>query len=611
MPRIITLLLCLALSGPLTASDKAASIAWRDWSDAAFAEAQREHKLLILDLEAVWCHWCHVMDEKTYSDPKVIALLKRHYIALRVDQDNRPDLARRYQAWGWPATILFDANGVELVKRAGYIEPAGMARLLQALVDDPTPEPDAPLNAVSQFAGSALLGDALRRELQRRHLDSYDTEYGGLRLGQKFLDRDTVEYAMLQARRGDRQNTRIARHTLDAAMGLLDPAWGGAYQYSTGGKWDYPHFEKIMQVQAGYLRAYALAALQFREPRYRHAAESIATYLQQFLLSPEGAFYTSQDADLVQGQHSRAYFALPDQARRAQGIPRIDTHRYAQENGWAAEALTVLYAASGDPRHLATARRALDWALQERTLPGGGFRHDAVDKGGPFLGDSLAMSSALLALYEVTGERAYLQQAAQAMQFIDRTFRYAADSGAGNAAGYAVAYAPPGAVLKPQPQIDENIALARTAIRLQHYTGELRYRAIAERAMRYLATPAIANSRLTEAGILLVEQELGNDPVHITIVGHKDDTQAQALFAEALRYPGSYRRIEWWDKREGAMPNPDVQYPSLPRAAAFACSNRRCSLPVFAADAIHDMVDSLNGVHAAQQPAGITRLQKP
>lgn len=591
MRHILPILLCVFLSAPVAAAGTQSGIQWRDWSDEAFVEARRDGKLLILDLEAIWCHWCHVMDEKTYADPKVAALISAHYIALRVDQDNRPDLARRYQDWGWPATIFFNAEGVELVKRAGYIEPDNMARLLQTLVDDPTPEQDAPVTRVQAFAESALLSEDLRKTLQRSHLDSYDKKYGGLKLGQKFLDRDTVEYAMLLARRGDKRNERIARHTLDAARALIDPAWGGVYQYSTGGKWDYPHFEKIMQTQAGYLRAYALAYLQFRDEKYLQAAQDIGRYLQTFLGSPGGAFYTSQDADLVQGEHSREFFALGDKARRAQGMPRIDKHQYARENGWAAEAMAVMYTATGDQQYLAAARRAVAWSLKNRRLQGGGFRHDKTDKGGPFLGDSLAMSTALLTLYEVTGERAYLQHAEQAMQYIAKTFAYGGERGA----GYAVAYAKASAVIKPLPQIDENIALARTAIRLHHYTGTKVYRDIAERAMRFLATPEVATSRLTEAGILLIAHELANDPVHMTIVGSKDDIKAQALFAQAIRYPGSYRRIEWWDKREGTMPNPDVQYPGLPVAAAFACSNQRCSLPVFSADDIHAMVDVLNG----------------
>src|SRR5277367_721129 len=104
-------------------------IEWVPWSDAVFQRAKTEHRFVLLDLGAVWCHWCRVMDEVTYRDPKVIALVNKKYIAVRVDQDARPDLANRYQNYGWPATIVFAADASEIIKRQGYIEPRPMASL--------------------------------------------------------------------------------------------------------------------------------------------------------------------------------------------------------------------------------------------------------------------------------------------------------------------------------------------------------------------------------------------------------------------------------------------------------------------------------------------------
>jgi uncharacterized protein len=129
-------------------------------------------------------------------------------------------------------------------------------------------------------------------------------------------------------------------------------------------------------------------------------------------------------------------------------------------------------------------------------------------------------------------------------------------------------------------QIDENIAAARFANLLAHYTGKDAYRSLAHHALAHLAREDVALSRLTEAGILLADEELGRDPLHLTIQGGKDDPAAQALFAAALRIPAAYKRLEWWDRREGPLPNPDIRYPELSRAAAFVCTARRCSLPI-------------------------------
>ena len=90
---------------------------------------------MLLDLEAVWCHWCHVMDGITYLHPVVLRLLNQHYILVKVDQDSRPDISNRYQDYGWPATVVFAANGSEIVKRQGYIPPRPMASMLQAIID--------------------------------------------------------------------------------------------------------------------------------------------------------------------------------------------------------------------------------------------------------------------------------------------------------------------------------------------------------------------------------------------------------------------------------------------------------------------------------------------
>src|SRR5260370_51916 len=119
--------------------------------------------------------------------------------------------------------------------------------------------------------------------------------------------------------KNDQRAEHMARQTLAEQLHLLDPAWGGVYQYSTDGDWNSPHFEKIMQMQAENLRIYSLAYAQWRDPQYLHVAQEIHRYLGTFLRSPNGPFYTSQDADLVDGKHSADYFALSDAQREIIG----------------------------------------------------------------------------------------------------------------------------------------------------------------------------------------------------------------------------------------------------------------------------------------------------
>ena len=124
---------------------------WLPWSDEVFAQAKSQQRFVLLDLEAVWCHWCHVMDVTTYKDAKVLALLNKKYLTVRVDQDSRPDLSNRYEDYGWPATVVFDAAGHEIVKRQGYLAPDEMASMLQAIIDDPTPGPSVTRRRKSVF----------------------------------------------------------------------------------------------------------------------------------------------------------------------------------------------------------------------------------------------------------------------------------------------------------------------------------------------------------------------------------------------------------------------------------------------------------------------------
>ena len=582
---------------PKATSETAAStpIRWVSWNNDVFAQAKREHKFVLLDLEAVWCHWCHVMDETTYRDAEVRRLIRARYLAVKVDQDSRPDLSNRYEDYGWPATVVFAADGSEIIKRQGYLEPKQFASILQAIIDDPSPGPSVQPDVPIAYPTNPLLPEKLRDNLRANYLAGYDAKEGAWGGDFKFMDWDSVEYALDNAAHGDAQAEKMARQTLTAQLNLLDPVWGGVYQYSTGGVWSKPHFEKIMSMQAEDMRIYAQAYAQFRDPAYLHAAEAIDKFLTTFLLSPSGSFYISQDADVVEGQHSAEYFKLDDAGRRKQGIPRTDKHSYARENGWAISGLAALYAATGEKKYLEQATRAARWVQQNRSLPNGGFRHDAKDAAGPYLGDSIAMVRAFLALYGATGDRQWLASAEKTMACIDQNFK--------GPAGYLTAAKATDANSKLHSQRDENVMVARAANLLSHYTAHPIYKSMTDQAMRYLAAPEIAR-RLPAASVLLVDYEVVRPPLHLTVVGPKDDPSAQALFQSALRYPATYKRLEWWDVREGALPNPDVQYPQLKTSAAFICTQRACSPPIFKPEDVAAKIDKLSNINAVSAANG-------
>lgn len=559
----------------------ASPLIWRSWSPGISAEAKRDRKLVLLDLEAVWCHWCHVMDATTYRDPRVVALLQEHFLLVRVDQDSRPDLANRYEDYGWPATIIFSADGAELAKKQGYINPEAMVRLLKTLVADPTPASTAVPVIERAAADSAVLSAGRRAELREQWLRGYDDRAGGWGFSHKLLDWDTVEFALRAARQGDTRAERMARETFRLQRRLLDPVWGGVYQYSVGGDWNEPHFEKLVQMQAENLRVYALAFARWGDPADRAAAEAICGYLRDFLTSPEGTFYVSQDADLVPGEHSADFFALDDAGRRARGIPRIDRHVYARENGWVIAALVQWAEITGEAAPAAEAERAARWIVEHRALPGGGFRHDEHDAAGPFLGDTLAMGRAFLALYQLTLKAEWLQRAAEAADFI------AANFGRSELPGYASSRTGTGILPASRPQFDENVNFSRFASALSRVTGRAEYRAMSERALRWLNAPEVTRERgFYVGGLLLAEEEARTEPVHISVLGGKDDPAARAMFTAALRIPEAHKLVEWWDRREGPAPRGEDIYPELPEAAAFLCANGACSSPLIGPEAL-------------------------
>ena len=187
------------------------------------------------------------------------------------------------------------------------------------------------------------------------------------------------------------------------------------------------------------------------------------------------------------------------------------------------------------------------------------------------------MGQAFVALYRSTGEREWLRCAKTVLAAINRQLR---DPESGFVAAPAAGIER-GVFCSPIRQPEQNAALVRLAGLMHHYTGDAGYQKMALHAMRYLVAFSKAAPEQLRAAILLADRELTQAPVHITIVGGKSDSAARELHAAALRYPSDYLQIDWWDPAEGRLPNPEISYPQLDRAAAFACTASACSMPVF------------------------------
>ena len=570
MIRIGVLLLSLlfaagARAAPIDNSDGF----WSEWSDTTFARAAREHKFVIVSLQSWWCKWCHVMNDETWSKPEVRSALKDHFIPVYVDQDSRPDISQRYERWGWPATIIFGPDGKEIVKLRGFYSAPFFISVLTETLKDPSPVDYGKSSPERERTLATGLSDAQRNDIIRFIDEAWNKDYGGWS-NSKFVDGPMLTWALQRARQGDKENeARIRKVLTMMANTMIDKETGAVSQVNLKADWSEPAREFPMFAQEAALSAYARASLMFENPTYRQAADRIFGFLKTTMAAPNGGFFASMGLD--------------------EGTPGVDRRQYARETAQAISGLLAYFDATGVVEARELAITAAHWALVNRALPGGGYRHAEQDKAGPYLADNVEMAKALLALHRSTGDRTWLSYASATADFIAKTF-------IDRATGGFVASASPDAQLlvKPIKQREDNVIAVRMFSLLSSYTGESRYREIAEAGMGYLTSPAILDAFGFLPDVLLAEDELRNEPVHVTIVGAKDDPRSAALYRAALAYPLANKRAEWWDKREGNLTNTDVDYPDYPDGpAAFACTSTFCSYPVTDASEIQSQLDGL------------------
>ena len=554
--RWLYLLGLALLTSNLHAAPVRSDFPWQDWGPEVFERAERENKFVLLSLQAWWCEPCHRMNAVTYDDPEVRKVIASNFIPVYVDQDSRPDISQRYERWGWPATVIFGPDGTEIVKLRGFYSPKFFLPILNATIEDPSPVKYAMLGGPER--GRTLettLSEERRAFLENFfNVESYDTRNGGWGTRGKLIDGPTLDYAFDQARYGDDRMRKRLRETLDGMLKLIDPETGGMAKASRA-DWSRPFREYTMFAQEGGLRGFSLGYAMFGDIRYRQGADRIFVFMRDTMTAPDGGFYASMGSEDFN--------------------PGIDKNRYARENGKGIAGVLAYYDATGNTDALKLAESNARWVLANRSLPGGGFRHDEVDSGGPYLADTLEMGRALLHLHRSTGEREWLAAATEAGNFLVANFTDEATGGFMAAARPAEAF-----MDKAIKQKDDNVLATRFLNHLYAYTGAVKFREASEAGMGYLTSDAVLDAWWYLPGVLQAEHELTREPIHVTVVGAKTDPRSENLYKAALAYAAVHKRADWWDRAEGPLTNDTVEYPELEKPAAFACSGNICSLPV-------------------------------
>ena len=557
MRRLLPLLLAFAA---LALPAQAPAIHWRPWSPAAFAEAKQAGKPVLVDAVATWCHWCHVMDARTYGDPEVAQLLEASFIPVRVDIDQHPDAAELYGDIGWPGTALYAPDGKPLARERGFIEPGDFKAILRRALEGKG-DLDAP-----EAASRATAADPLVASVQAldRHVD---TSYGGWGR-QKYPLAMNIEEALDRAWRGDAGSKFRALYTLAQQRRITDPVWGGLFQYSAGPDWHDPHFERLTALQAGYLRNLAEAYRATGDGDFLRDAAADLRFLRRFMRHADGGFSATMDAD-APGIDGHAYQAMDDATRMKAGPPRIDDRRYAQVQGLMIAALADLSGVMEDPELLLDAKAAAAWT--DAHLKAGGVYLHAEGQEGRFLADQAGMLQGLIALHEATGEAADLDRALLLADGVERDFLDPSGLYRARAASGAL-----GAFAETRLPFDDNASLARSLLRLEALTGDPRFHARAARILGVLSEQQRLDDQGRWLGDYILAMRALKGMGHLAVVGAPADTGPLFRAAKRAWLPETVILLV-----DPAKPirNPDLSFPALARPAAFLCGRGTCSAP--------------------------------
>ncbi len=297
---------------------------WYPWGDEALEKARREDKPIFLSIGYAACHWCHVMERESFMDERVAAFLNEHFVAVKVDREERPDLDNIYMnavvlmtgQGGWPTSVFLTPD-LEPFYGGTYFPDAprhglpSFRDLLQA-IQQAWQQDRRNIRAVGAEISKNLQQNSLQAPAADQPIDpglleaardalisTYDWQNGGWGRAPKFPQPMLLEFLCLQASRGHSQSLELVRHALDVMQrgGIFDLVGGGFHRYSTDANWLVPHFEKMLYDNAQLALVYLHAYLLNGDVSYRSTCEGCLDFITREMSHPSGGFYSSLDAD--------------------------------------------------------------------------------------------------------------------------------------------------------------------------------------------------------------------------------------------------------------------------------------------------------------------------
>jgi uncharacterized protein YyaL (SSP411 family) len=434
-------------------------IDWYPWGEAAFARARTEDKPVFISIGYSTCHWCHVMAHESFEDEEVARVINRHFIAIKIDREERPDLDNTYMAvcqmmtgsGGWPLNLVltpekkpfFAATYIPRTPRMGM---AGLTSILEKIAELWLTD-RARLLQTGEEVQQALLGldqggtirrplsDAPLRKAFEQYVQTFDKHDAGFGSAPKFPAPHNLSLLLRFWQRTGEEKARVmALQTLQSLRlgGIFDQIGFGLHRYSVDARWLVPHFEKMLYDQALAVNAYLDAWLATQDTFCAQAAREILDYVRRDLGHPEGGFYCGEDAD-SEGAEGTFYLWTPAQVTeilgkelgtvfcRSYGISEAGNFEGKSIPHLGEDIATLAQRVGVDPEHLATllaeGRRQLFAARQKRERP---HRDDKILAGWNGLAiASLARAGAVL------NEAELIEAARRAADFVLANLRRA------------------------------------------------------------------------------------------------------------------------------------------------------------------------------------------
>jgi len=557
-------------------------VLWLPWNNESLKKAEQEDKPILLDISAVWCHWCHVMDERTYSDTIVARQINEKFVPIRVDRDQRPDIDKRYNMGGWPSTVFLTPKG-EILTGGTYIPPMQMAAMLDYVSDLYKNNKDTLQKKIDDLKKEQTKQHTPTLEIGNQELQSiidnlileiatmFDSAHGGFGQAPKFPHTEALRLALMEhAIGGQGALLTIVKKTLTAMAegGIYDKEEDGFFRYSTTRDWSIPHYEKMCEDNAKLLVNYLEAYQVTGDQKFKETAQGIIAYANNKLSDQQnGGFYGSQDADEI-------YYKLKFAERQTQTPPTIDKTLFVNWNAMMVSSYLLGAVVFNEQSLRKFALKTVNLLLDTTFSSENGMSHYIIDEKSSnigFLTDNAYMLQCLIDCYQVTAEKKYLDCAQKLAQFMinklwDSTGGFFDKPEDTNAFGD---------LKKSDKPLEENSITVQAFLRLYHLTGSSTYLEKAKKTLEYFVSGAKRYGIMASSYGMAAEFYLR--PVQVHIIGNSKDSETLDLKSQSLKTYNPLKMVEIIDPVLDEQRLKALGYPAPKEPMAYVCSEGKCT----------------------------------